>query len=81
VHKSCTTDAEHARAMEEQWIDSMDDAESALSQSSSGSYILQGVLVGFFPPLIPFFFMRSPKPAAFWEDGIDLDMTTNALFS
>jgi len=68
--------------MEEQWIDSMDNAESALSQSSSsGPSILQGVLVGFFFPLIPFFFMRSPKPAVFWEDGIDLDMTTNALFS
>lgn len=43
---------EHARALEEQWIDSIDNAGSAsLSQSSpSNSTVLQGVLLGFFFP-------------------------------
>ncbi|KAF8895712.1 DUF2407 C-terminal domain-containing protein [Gymnopilus junonius] len=44
---------EHARALEEQWIDSIDNAGSAtLSQSgsSNSTSFLQGVLMGFFLP-------------------------------
>lgn len=76
-------DAEHARALEEQWIDSIDNAGSAtLSQSSSSSSsFLQGVLVGFFFPFLPFFFMSSRKPAAFWEDGSEQEPSVNVIFS
>lgn len=65
------TDDDHARALEEQWIDSLDtNTTASLSQSSSSSSsILQGILLGFFFPLIPFFFMREPKIAVFWESG------------
>jgi len=74
---------EHARALEEQWIDSLDNAGTAsLSQSSSSnSSVLEGILVGFFFPLLPFFFMRKPKPAIFWEDGSEHESTGNVIFS
>jgi len=78
------TDDEHARALEEQWIDSMDNAGTAsLSQSNSTSHttILQGIILGFFFPLIPFFFMRSRKPAVFWEDGSETESVPNVIFS
>jgi predicted PurR-regulated permease PerM len=74
---------EHARALEEQWIDSIDNAGTAtLSQSSSSSSaILQGVLVGFFFPFLPFFFMRSQKLAVFWEDGSEQETSPTVIFS
>jgi len=73
---------EHARILEEQWIDSLDNAGTAsLSQSGdSGSSMLQGILIGFFFPLIPFFFLRSPKPAVFWENGSETDAPANVIF-
>lgn len=77
-------DDEHARALEEQWIDSIDNAGTAsLSQSSpsANSSVLQGILIGFFFPLLPFFFMRSKKAAVFWEDGSEDAPTTNVIFS
>ncbi|KAF8220591.1 hypothetical protein L208DRAFT_1333034 [Tricholoma matsutake] len=74
---------EHARALEEQWIDSIDNAGSAsLSESSpSNSTVLQGILLGFFVPLIPFFFMRNSKPPVFWDDGSDYEPPANVIFS
>ncbi|KAJ3483098.1 hypothetical protein NLJ89_g12094 [Agrocybe chaxingu] len=74
---------EHARVLEEQWIDSMDNAGSAaLSQNnSSSSTVLQGVLMGFFFPFIPFFFIRTQKPPVFWEDGSEQEPTSNVIFS
>lgn len=70
--------------LEEQWIDSIDNAGSAsLSQSaaSSSASVLQGVIVGFFFPFLPFFFMRNRKSAAFWEDGNEEEPTSNVIFS
>ncbi|KAJ7745488.1 DUF2407 ubiquitin-like domain-containing protein [Mycena maculata] len=76
---------EHARALEEEWIDSLDSAGSAsLSQSSSANNpaFLQGVLMGFFYPLLPFFFFRnSDPPPVFWEDGSSYEPTGNVIFS
>ncbi|KAG2082415.1 DUF2407 C-terminal domain-containing protein [Suillus cothurnatus] len=61
---------EHARALEEQWIDSMDNVNTAsLSSASSQSLILRGIVIGFFFPIIPFFFLRETKAAVFWEEG------------
>ncbi|PPR02400.1 hypothetical protein CVT26_011368 [Gymnopilus dilepis] len=75
---------EHARALEEQWIDSIDNAGSATlsnSSSSNSSSFLQGVLMGFFFPLLPFFFMRTQKPAVFWGDDTEHEATSNVIFS
>ncbi|GLB37367.1 putative DUF2407 C-terminal domain containing protein [Lyophyllum shimeji] len=74
---------EHARALEEQWIDSMDNAGTAsMSQSSpSNTTVLQGIVLGFFFPLIPFFFMRQQKPAVFWDDGSEYEPPGNVIFS
>ncbi|KAJ6603138.1 DUF2407 ubiquitin-like domain-containing protein [Mycena sp. CBHHK59/15] len=76
---------EHARSLEEEWIDSLDSAGTAsLSQASSPSNpaFLQGVLLGFFFPLIPFFFFHdSQPPAVFWEDGAPHEATANVIFS
>ncbi|KAF4621039.1 hypothetical protein D9613_000362 [Agrocybe pediades] len=74
---------EHARALEEQWIDSMDNVGTAtLSQSdSSNAAVLQGVLVGFFFPFLPLFFLRNRKPAVFWQDGSEAEQTSSVIFS
>lgn len=76
-------DDEHFRALEEQWIDSMDSTGSViLSQSAStNSAMLQGTMIGFFFPILPFFFMKNPKPAVFWEDDSENDTTSNVVFS
>lgn len=77
-------DDEHARALEEQWIDSLDNGSTAsLSQSgdTGNSNMLQGILVGFFFPVLPFFFMRSQKPATFWDDGSEPEPPANVIFS
>lgn len=81
--KSAAVD-EHARALEEQWIDSMDNAGSAslsLSNSYPTSTFLNGVVMGFFFPLLPWFFFRAPKLAAFWEEESDHEVTGNVMFS
>ncbi|KAH8091017.1 DUF2407 ubiquitin-like domain-containing protein [Cristinia sonorae] len=75
---------EHARMLEEQWIDSMDSAGSAsLSQSTSStsSTLLTGVLTGFFFPLYTLFFFHSTKPAVFWDDGTEHDVVGTIVFS
>ncbi|EFI28165.1 hypothetical protein CC1G_14192 [Coprinopsis cinerea okayama7 len=75
---------EHARALEEQWIDSLDNAGTAnLSQASNSTHasVLQGVVIGFFFPLIPLFFMRARKPAVFWEDGTPAETPSNVIFT
>jgi len=43
--------------------------------------MLQGTMIGFFFPILPFFFMKNPKPAVFWEDGSESDVTGNVIFS
>ncbi|KAI0926974.1 hypothetical protein AcV5_007627 [Taiwanofungus camphoratus] len=73
---------EHARALEEQWIDSIDNGGGgSLSQSSSQSTILNGIILGFFFPLIPFFFFRAPKPAVFWDDDSEHEAVGSVIFS
>ncbi|KAH7885475.1 DUF2407 ubiquitin-like domain-containing protein [Phlebopus sp. FC_14] len=73
---------EHARALEEQWIDSIDSVGSApLVQSSSQTMIIRGIVLGFFFPILPFFFLRDTKPAAFWEDGSQVEATESVIFS
>ncbi|KAJ7072580.1 DUF2407 C-terminal domain-containing protein [Mycena amicta] len=75
---------EHARTLEEEWIDSLDSAGTAsLSQNSSASNpsFLQGVLIGFFFPILPFFFFRNSHPPVFWEDGSPQEPTGTVVFS
>ncbi|KAH8113514.1 DUF2407 C-terminal domain-containing protein [Phellopilus nigrolimitatus] len=73
---------EHARALEEQWIDALDDGSTtSITQSSASTTILQGLLVGFFFPLLPFFFLRATHPAVFWEDGSTHERTSSVVFS
>ncbi|WVR06491.1 hypothetical protein IAU60_003522 [Kwoniella sp. DSM 27419] len=58
---------EHARALEEQWIEGDMTAETATT-TSEGLYtsILHGLLTGFMFPLIPWFFLRElPLPNFF----------------
>jgi DUF2407 C-terminal domain len=77
-------DDEHARALEEQWIDSLDNAGTAsLSQSSpaSSSTLLQGIVIGLFFPLMPFFFFREPQPPVFWDDGAEYETLASVVFS
>jgi len=76
---------EHARALEEQWIDDLDGANSpdaSLSETGIYTTLLQGLILGFFFPLLPFFYMRSPRPDAFFSDEYQaLEGHGNVIFS
>jgi hypothetical protein len=71
--------------LEEQWIDSLDNAATAsLSQVASGSStstLIQGIVTGIFFNLLPFFFFREPKPPVFWENGSELEVYGSVVFS
>jgi len=75
---------EHARALEEQWIDSIDTTGSAaLSQSSTSttSSLLQGLVLGFFFPILPFFFFREPRAPVFWDNGREAERFSSVIFT
>jgi hypothetical protein len=78
-------DEEHARALEEQWIDGLGGGGSAgggsAESDSRARAVLNGIIIGFFFPLLPFFFLRAPKPAAFWESGHALETPESTVFS
>jgi hypothetical protein len=81
----CDLDEEHARALEEQWIDGLGGGGGATGGSaesdSRARAVLNGIIIGFFFPLLPFFFLRAPKPAAFWESGHALETPESTVFS
>jgi len=59
----------------------MDSVNTApLASASSQSLVLRGVVIGFFFPIIPFFFLREAKPAVFWEEG-ELESRESVIFS
>ncbi|KAI0297756.1 DUF2407 C-terminal domain-containing protein [Russula brevipes] len=76
---------EHARALEEQWIDALGSGSGASGGSgdsdSRARAVLNGIIIGFFFPLLPFFFLRAPKPAAFWDNGHALETPESTVFS
>jgi len=81
-------DDEEARALEERWIDDMDGGLGNLHGSSPDdpnslyATLLQGILVGFFYPLLPFFFIREARPAAFFSDTYaQLETPPSIVFS
>lgn len=76
------TDDEHIRNLEDQWMDSVatDSGPAFLSSSFPNSSILQGILMGFFFPFLPFFLAHEEKPAVFWENS-SAHEATNILFS
>jgi hypothetical protein len=43
--------------------------------------VLNGIVIGFFFPLLPFFFFRGSKPAAFWDSGHAIETTESTVFS
>jgi len=74
---------EHTRNLEEQWIDAIDNmGAAALTRSSvtHSSTILQGLLLGFFFPIIPFFLFREPYAPVFWEDGRQTERLPSVAF-
>jgi len=90
THSRChdnlgNADEEHARALEEQWIDALGSgggSGSASAESDSRARaVLNGIIIGFFFPLLPFFFLRAPKPAAFWDNGQALETSESTVFS
>ncbi|KAH9080325.1 DUF2407 C-terminal domain-containing protein [Lactarius deliciosus] len=72
-------------ALEEQWIDGLGGGGGAgggsAESDSRARAVLNGIIIGFFFPLLPFFFLRAPKPAAFWESGHALDTPESTVFS
>ena len=80
------TDEEHARALEEQWIDALGSGGTGASSGSPESdsrarAVLNGIVIGFFFPLLPFFFFRGTKPAAFFESGHAIETAESTVFS
>ncbi|GAA6029382.1 hypothetical protein JCM8097_003648 [Rhodosporidiobolus ruineniae] len=76
-------DAEHQRALEEQWMSGMTGQEEAAGDASSnGHYIslLKGVCVGFFVPFLPLFFFRSQIFTKRMQIAIVLGICINAVF-
>jgi hypothetical protein len=76
-----SADDERARALEEQWIDSMDSGGSAALSDSSPTSVFNGAVMGFFFPLLPFFFFSETRPAVFWEDGAEQPAPRSVVFS
>ncbi|KAG7090978.1 hypothetical protein E1B28_010045 [Marasmius oreades] len=77
---------EHARALEEQWIDSLDSTDttslSGSSSSSSNSSAMQGIVVGFFFPFLPLFLNgHKPPLPIFWENGSEHSHNDSVVFS
>lgn len=78
---------EHARVLEEQWIDGLGGGGGggagggSAESDSRARAVLNGIVIGFFFPLLPFFFLRTPKPAVFWESGHALDTPESTVFS
>ncbi|KAI0769097.1 DUF2407 ubiquitin-like domain-containing protein [Trametes elegans] len=72
---------EHARVLEEQWIDSLDGGSSASQSQNAVSSLHNGIVLGFFFPLIPFFFFRNNKPAVFWDDDSEFEAMGTPVFS
>lgn len=52
---------EHARALEDQWMEGMTGQNEAVDTSSAGFYttLLTGTMIGFFFLFLPFFFFRT----------------------
>ena len=81
------TDEEHARALEEQWIDALGSGGGtgtgggSSESDSRARAVLNGIVIGFFFPLLPFFFFRGSKPAAFFESGHAIETTESTVFS
>jgi hypothetical protein len=80
------TDEEHARALEEQWIDALGTGSTGAGGGSPDSdsrarAVLNGIVIGFFFPLLPFFFFRGSKSAAFFDSGHAIETTESTVFS
>ncbi|KZV63903.1 hypothetical protein PENSPDRAFT_589123 [Peniophora sp. CONT] len=71
---------EYARTLEEQWIESIDNSGIG-SPSTDSNAVLQGVLLGFFMPFLPFFYFASPKLPIFWSSGESVETLGSVIFS
>jgi hypothetical protein len=74
-------DIEHARSLEERWIESADGAASVTLSQSRNSSLMQGILTGFFFPILPLFFLAKLNPPVFWDNGEDFEPPENVVFS
>ncbi|GAA6013144.1 hypothetical protein JCM11491_005195 [Sporobolomyces phaffii] len=76
-------DAEHQRALEEQWMSGMTGQEEASGDSTgTGHYVtlLKGVCVGFFMPFLPLFFFRTQVFSRRMQMAIVLGILVNLGF-
>ena len=80
MHIRARVDEEYARTLEEQWIESIDSTGIG-SPSTDSNAVLQGVLLGFFMPFLPFFYFASPKLPVFWSSGESVESLGSVVFS
>ncbi|KAJ8483361.1 hypothetical protein ONZ51_g4752 [Trametes cubensis] len=71
---------EHARLLEEQWIDSLGGGSTASQSPMTVSSLHNGIVLGFFFPLMPVLFFWSSKPAVFWEDDSEHETLNPPVF-
>ncbi|KAI0335719.1 hypothetical protein GY45DRAFT_1267027 [Cubamyces sp. BRFM 1775] len=71
---------EHARLLEEQWIDSLAGAGTESQSQTTFSSTHNGLLLGFFFPILPAYFFWNSKPAVFWEDDSEHETLNPPVF-
>ncbi|RXK40023.1 hypothetical protein M231_02663 [Tremella mesenterica] len=72
---------EHARALEEQWIEGDLTAETALT-TTEGTFTstFNGLIIGFLLPLFVIFFFQEPPLPNFFDAEAEMSTLTNSLF-
>ncbi|EIW67658.1 hypothetical protein TREMEDRAFT_33495, partial [Tremella mesenterica DSM 1558] len=72
---------EHARALEEQWIEGDLTAETALT-TTEGTFTstFNGLIIGFLLPLFVIFFFQEPPLPNFFDAEAEIPTSTNSLF-
>ncbi|KAM0753899.1 hypothetical protein T439DRAFT_378013 [Meredithblackwellia eburnea MCA 4105] len=75
-------DDEHARALEDQWMEGLGQGEVANDSVSSGNFTttLQGLCLGFFVPFLPLFFFRTQLFSKDLQISIFLGLMMNIAF-
>ena len=73
-------DDEHARALEDAWVDAGASADDPLPEGGAYNVLLQGVVLGFGASIMPFYFFRTALFSRRMQMAIVLGLVTNLAF-
>lgn len=74
---------EHARTLEEQWIESIESGNANFDagiSNTSMNPILLGLICGFFFPLLPLFFFKDSLAPYTWANGAPVTSQPTVIF-